>query len=77
LITEYELEGETWIPFHDVKKFYKVQFDELTILVEQEKIRFRTFLNSYNDRMFKAYSLIDLEEYLPKKGKVNLAAQWF
>ena len=76
-MTEYELEGEIWIPFHDVKRLYKVQLDELTILVEEEKIRFRTFLNSHNDRMFKAYSLIDLDEYLPKKGKVKLEAQWF
>ena len=74
---EYKLEGETWIPFHNVKRIYKVQFDELTVLVEQEKIRFRTFTNPHNEKTFKAYSVIDLEENIPKKEKVKIKIQWF
>ena len=74
------MEGETWIPFSDVKRIYKINLDELAILVEEEKVRFRTFLNPHNDKQFKGYSVIDLEEYLPKNGRVKVQVdvkKWF
>ena len=76
-MTEYNLEGERWIPFHEVKKIYKVKFHDLLDLVEKEIIRFRTFNNPHSDKQFKAYSVLDLEENLEKKEKVNLETQWF
>ena len=76
-MTEWTSEGETWIPFNDVKKIYKVRFEELTILVKEGKVRCRNFLNNHNDKIFKAYSIIDLDEYIPKKEKEKIKAQWF
>lgn len=73
---EWNIEGEIWIPFNDIRKIYKVKLEELTVLVEQEKIRFRTFLNPYDDKEFRAYAELDLEEYLPKKN-VKQENLWF
>lgn len=70
--------GQTWIPWSDVKKIYKVTPEKLKVLVEQEKIRTRNFTNPNNDKEFVAYSLVDCDEYIAViSKKIILSDSWF
>ena len=69
---------QTWIPWSDVAKLYRISKDELKVLVEQEKIRTKNFINPHDDKEFVAYSLVDCDEYIAVKSKKTiLSDSWF
>jgi len=69
-VVYYELEGEQWVAAHTVKELYGINLEELTNLVNKGKVRTRQFRNFHNDKIFKGYSIYDLDN-LPKEKKLE------
>ena len=70
--------NQTWIPWSDVAKLYRISKDELKTLVDQKRIRTKNFINPNNDKEFVAYSLVDCEEnILVKSKRIIMSDSWF